>query len=125
MHELSVCMALLEQVNNIAHERGATTVSKIVLKLGPLCGVEPDLLRNAYPLAAAGTIANGALLEIEIDQLVVRCEKCGENSSAAPNCLICGHCGDFHTRVVRGEEMILSRLELDCVENPALRSAGY
>ena len=53
MHELSICNALLDQVERIAAERGAHSVAKIVLRIGPLSGVEPELLRNAYPLFAA------------------------------------------------------------------------
>ena len=50
-------MSLLEQVAAIAAERSAVSVVKIELDIGPLSGVEADLLRNAYPIAAAGTIA--------------------------------------------------------------------
>ena len=65
MHELAVCQSLLEEVKRVARENGAASVTRIVLKVGPLSGVEADLLRNAYPLAAAGTIAEDAELEIE------------------------------------------------------------
>ena len=113
MHELSVCVALLAQVERIAVERNAHEVSKIVLKVGPLSGVEPDLLRRAYPLAAAGTVAAHAELVIEAADVVVRCTRCGNESMVAPNRLLCGRCGDFRTRVVSGEEMILQSLELE------------
>ena len=112
MHELSVCLALIEQVDRIARERNARTVSRIVVGLGPLSGVEPELLRHAYPLAAAGTVAEHAELEIQASDIVVRCELCGARSAATPNRLLCSNCGDFRTRIVSGEEMILQRVEL-------------
>ena len=59
MHELSVCLALLDQVQSIAREHAATGVERILLQVGPLSGIEPPLLKNAYPLAAAGTVAEG------------------------------------------------------------------
>ncbi len=113
MHELSVCLALLQQVEPIARSRHAAGVTRIVLAVGPLAGVEPDLLRNAWPLAAAGTIAAGAALEIRATDLVVRCTQCGRESRAAANRLLCAHCGDYRTRIVSGDEMILARLELE------------
>jgi len=113
MHELSVCIALLEQVQQIARERDAASVASITLKIGPLSGVESELLRNAYPLAAAGTVAEHAELIIEEADVIVRCTQCGEESDAAPNRLLCGHCGDFRTRIISGDDMILQRLELD------------
>lgn len=119
MHELSVCLSLLDQVEHIARERNAMSVAKIVLRIGPLSGVEPDLLRNAYPLAAAGTVAEDAELVIEDAEVIVRCTACGAESSVPPNRLLCGRCGDFRTRVSSGDEMILERLELENV--PARR----
>lgn len=113
MHELSVCMSLLDQVRKIANERGAGKVTRIELRVGPLSGVEPDLLRQAYPLAAAGSIAADAELVIENADIVVSCSQCGAESDAKPNRLLCASCGDFRTNVISGDEMILQRVELD------------
>lgn len=113
MHELSVCLSLLQQVQTIAHERGARSVVRIELEVGPLSGVEPSLLRNAWPLAAVGTLAERAALVIEAGALLVECQQCGARSEAAPNRLLCADCGAWRTRVVSGEDMTLVRLELD------------
>jgi len=113
MHELSVCLSLMQQVETIARERNSARVTKITLNIGPLSGVEPDLLRNAYPLAAAGTVAEDAELVMDIADVVVRCSQCNTESTVTPNKLLCGSCGDFRTRVVSGDELILLRVELD------------
>ena len=112
MHELSVCLALLEEVKRVAAEHGAEEVARITVTIGPLSGVEADLLRNAYPLAAAGTLAENAELEIEPSDVVVRCSQCGAESNARPNRLLCGECGDYRTNLVSGDEMILKRVEM-------------
>ena len=119
MHELSVCMSLIEQVDRLAREHRASSVASIVLEIGPLAGVEPDLLRHAYPLAAAGTVAEDATLVIEEPDVVVVCSECGAESTVPPNRLLCGTCGDFRTRIRSGDGMILKRVELDGV--PARR----
>ena len=110
---MSVCLALMSQVERIAGEHRARRVEKIVLQIGPLSGVEPALLRNAFPLAATGTRAEDAELVIEHSTIVVECTECGAQTEARPNRLICGDCGDFRTRMVSGEEMTLVSLELD------------
>jgi hydrogenase nickel incorporation protein HypA/HybF len=112
MHELSVCQALLTQVADLAREQRANTVHKIVIRVGPLAGVEPGLLLQAFPLACAGTLAEAAELVIEELPLRVRCETCGAESVALPNRLVCGACGDWHTRLVSGDEMLLASVEL-------------
>lgn len=111
MHELSVCTALLEQVERIARAQNAMAVSAIVLRLGPLSGVEAELLQRAYPLAAAGTLAEQATLTIDPSEVVVRCSQCGAESAVPANRLLCRDCGDFRTRLVSGDEMILQRVE--------------
>ncbi|MGA7983071.1 MAG: hydrogenase maturation nickel metallochaperone HypA [Chromatiaceae bacterium] len=112
MHELSVCLALLDQVQDIAREHGATRVERIVLRIGPLSGVEAPLLENAYPLAAAGTVAADASLEIETVPLRIKCSECGAETATAPNRLVCGQCGSVRTRLISGDEMLLAHLEL-------------
>jgi hydrogenase nickel incorporation protein HypA/HybF len=112
MHELSVCLALLEQVQTIARAHKATGVERILLRIGPLSGIEAPLLQNAYALAAAGTIAERAELDIEAMAVRVRCAECGSETAAEPNRLVCGRCGGFRTRVTSGDEMLLAKLEL-------------
>ena len=112
MHELSVCIALLDSVREIAAKHHAEAVAKIVLKIGPLSGIEPELLRKAYPLAAARTVAADAELVIEADTVVVRCTVCAAESAVTPNRLLCGECGDYRTRLLSGDQMTLQSVEL-------------
>lgn len=112
MHELSICISLLESVQRVAAQHDAPAVTRIVLQVGPLSGVEPVLLRNAYPLAAAGTVAADAELVIETTAVRVHCTRCETESDATANRLLCAQCGDFRTRVVHGDEMILQSVEL-------------
>lgn len=122
MHELSVCLALMQQVESIAAQHGARRVETISLRIGPLSGIEPALLENAFPLAATGTVADGARLAIEHSEIVVRCTECGACSTVAPNRLVCGECGDFRTRLESGDEMLLASLELADIEGKAAAS---
>ena len=116
MHELSVCLALLQQVERVAREHNARSIDRIVVRVGPLSGVEPDLLKNAYPIAVAGTIAEDAELEIEIADILVRCSRCEAESRATVNKMLCAECGDYRTILVSGDEMILQRVELERAE---------
>jgi hydrogenase nickel incorporation protein HypA/HybF len=113
MHELSVCQALIGQVERVARENDARRVVSIVIAVGPLSGVEAGLLEHAYPIAAAGTVAEHATLTIELVPVQVRCRSCGAETSAAPNRLVCGACGDWQVDVTAGEEMLLKRVEIE------------
>ena len=117
MHELSVCQALIAQVETIVREHRATNVHRVTVRMGPLCGVEPELLRQAFPLASAGTAAQAAQLMIEQLPVRVRCESCGAQTDAQANRLVCGACGDWHTHLLSGDEMLLASVELAQAEN--------
>lgn len=112
MHELSVCQALLGQVESIAREHQAQGVEKIVLRIGPLAGVEPRLLQEAFSIARAGSVADASELLIETLPIRVRCESCGAESEATANRLLCGDCGDWHTQLISGDELLLASVEM-------------
>lgn len=117
MHELSVCQALISQVEDIARQHQAEGVRHIIVRIGPLSGVEPELLMQAFPLASAGTVAQNSELIIERLPIRVHCESCGADTDAEPNKLVCGVCSDWHTRLVSGDEMLLASVELAKTEN--------
>ena len=119
MHELAICQSLMNQVESIAQERNAASVTSIVIGMGPLSGVEVQLLKNAYPIASAGTIAEHAELVIEQLPLRVKCNSCGAESDASPNKLVCAQCGDWRTTLVSGDELMLMSVELEKAEQSA------
>lgn len=112
MHELSVCLSLLGQLERIAGEEHSTAVTRLELGVGPLSGIEPALLRQAFPLAVAGTVAEGAVLDIVTIGVRVRCTVCEAESDTRANKLVCQSCGDFRTRLISGDELLLNRVEL-------------
>jgi hydrogenase nickel incorporation protein HypA/HybF len=116
MHELAICQSILAQVVAIAEPRGAR-VKLINLSIGPLAGVEPDLLRAAFPLVAAGTICEGARLAIETPPVRVHCNLCGAASQVRPNRLLCGACGAWRVAVLEGDKMRIESVDLSEMEN--------
>ncbi|MFC1589323.1 hydrogenase maturation nickel metallochaperone HypA [Pseudomonadota bacterium] len=118
MHELSICQALMNQVESIALQHNAKNVASIVVGMGPLSGVEAQLLKNAYPIASAGTVAESAELIIEQLPIRVKCNQCGAESDATPNKLICKHCGDWRTTLLSGDELMLMSVELEKPSEP-------
>jgi hydrogenase nickel incorporation protein HypA/HybF len=112
MHELSICQALLAQVRDIARTHRAQGVKQIIVAVGPLSGVEPALLAEAFQWARAGSCAASAELTFEQAPVRIRCIECGAESACTANCLLCGECRGFHTRVISGDELCLLRVEL-------------
>lgn len=112
MHELAICQGLLTQVEEIAQRENAARVELIRLRIGPLSGVVPELLEQAFTIARAGTIAEAAELVIENLPVRIRCTRCGSEGEAPPNRLLCAECGDFRTQLLGGDELLLASVEL-------------
>ncbi|MDM8569602.1 hydrogenase maturation nickel metallochaperone HypA [Thiotrichales bacterium HSG1] len=113
MHELSICQATIEQIINIGRDYPNRIVSSITLQIGPLSGVEPLLLEQAFPLVSINTITENAKLIIESLPVKVRCLLCGNESEVAANRLLCQKCGAWQTKLISGDEMLLASLEFE------------
>ena len=118
MHELAICQALVSQLENIAGQHGGR-IRQVRVGIGPLAGIEPRLLESAYPLACAGTYAEGSQLEIQENDARVHCRKCGTDSTVIANRLACGACGNWQTELLAGDELLLLRVELETAEDIA------
>lgn len=113
MHELAICQSLMNQVEAIVLEHKAQSVTSIIVGMGPLSGVEAQLLKNAYPVASAGTVAEGAELVIQQLPVRVKCTQCGSESDVLPNKLLCKQCGAWQTSLISGDELLLMSVELE------------
>jgi hydrogenase nickel incorporation protein HypA/HybF len=113
VHELAVAQALVEQVDAVIDQHNAAQASMIRVRIGPLAGVVPELLASAFPLAAAGSRMEHAQLEFILAPIRVHCQTCGAETEAAMNRLVCGACGDWHTQVISGDELLLESVELE------------
>ena len=114
MHELAICQALLDQVREVADARHAERVLSVSLRIGPLAGVEPLLLERAFEVATIGTPVEGAQLVIERTVVRSECSECGTQAETRVNALICARCGSWRTKVLEGEELLLT-----CVKTAA------
>ncbi len=65
MHEASLVSGLIRKIESIVQTQSVRKVVGVTLRIGPLCSISPDHLRDHFLLAAQGTIAEGAALEIE------------------------------------------------------------
>jgi hydrogenase nickel incorporation protein HypA/HybF len=113
VHELTLCRGLLQQVTTIAEEHQASAIKSIHLKVGPLAGIEIELLKRSFPLVAHGTPAQEALLEITPAKATIHCDKCDVTSELDNIQLICPHCQSTATTLLSGDEMTLENVVLE------------
>jgi hydrogenase nickel insertion protein HypA len=112
MHEYSIVQALMEQVETLARENGAEEVSKVVVKIGVMSGVEPHLLEIAFDTFKEKSICDNAEFVLNLQPLTIRCLECDTQSELEEIYYRCPQCESLKVEVVDGEEMFLMSLEM-------------
>ncbi|MCX5425847.1 hydrogenase maturation nickel metallochaperone HypA [Streptomyces sp. NBC_00078] len=107
MHEMSVALAVVDQVAEAATRAGGVTaVRSVRLQVGELAGVVPDALAFSFELACAGTLLEGAELVTEAVPGRARCAPCAhEWAVGMPPRLTCPACGATRTDLLAGREL--------------------
>ena len=112
MHEYSVVQALLNQCEEHAEQNDATTVTKVITKIGVLSGIEPHLLQTAFDTFKEGTICETAEFVINIQKLKLECKECGDVFEVDEVRYFCDSCESLRVKVLDGEDMYLMSLEM-------------
>ena len=113
MHEYSIVQSLLNQCEDNAKANNATKVLKVVVKIGVMSGVEPDLLQIAFDTFKERTMCEEAKFIMNIQSVVVKCKSCNKESELKDNQYICPECKSYNLEILDGEEMFLMSLELE------------
>ena len=113
MHEFSVVQSLMELIEQNIKENNAKSVSKVVLKIGKMSGIEPHLLKIAFDTFKEKTVCENAELEMIIQDVVAFCEDCKKEFVIEENKFICPDCKGFNLKIIDGEDMYLMSLEME------------
>ncbi|GAA3379034.1 hydrogenase maturation nickel metallochaperone HypA [Streptomyces sannanensis] len=109
MHELSIAIAVVEAVDELARRHDADAVDEVRLRVGELAGVEPDALDFAFEVAREGTLLSTARFTVERVAAVVRCAPCAvEFHPGTPPNLLCPQCDGGSVEVLAGRELELA-----------------
>lgn len=113
MHEVSLILNLLDIVEENVRKFNAKRVTHIYLKVGKLSGAEPELLKSAFEVVKKGTVIEDATLTLEVIEPLVKCLNCGYEFSPEDMVFICPRCSSAETRILKGEELLLEKMEVE------------
>lgn len=113
MHEYSIVQSLLESCEEHAKQNDAKEITKVVVKIGVLSGVEPNLLETAFNTFKEKTVCHNAQFVVDIQQIVIECLDCQTTSTLSQREFTCPKCQSINIDVKEGEEMYLMSLEME------------
>src|ERR1700739_2886967 len=113
MHELSIAIAIIDEVSERAAAERAARVASVRLRVGELSCVVNAALLFAWDLATEGTPAAGSRLEIERVPVMIFCSSCArEQAPAGITLLTCSECGAPSPQIVAGRELEVVSMEV-------------
>jgi hydrogenase nickel incorporation protein HypA/HybF len=112
MHEMSICMGIVESLEESARINNYKSIDKVWLEIGPFSGVEINALTFGFEVSTRDTIADGAALEIIQTQASAWCFGCNENVSIMKRQDPCPKCGSHQLSVTSGEELKIKQISI-------------
>ncbi|OBF97169.1 hydrogenase nickel incorporation protein HypA [Mycobacterium sp. 852002-51152_SCH6134967] len=108
MHEMAITQSVVDAVCEHAAGR---RVHCVKLEVGALCAVVPDSMRFCFELATAGTVADGARLDLDVQPGAARCHTCGQSFELPDLILLCP-CGSADVEVTAGRDLKILSMEV-------------
>lgn len=113
MHELSICASIVESLEEQAESQDFSRVKTVRLEIGELAGIELEALRFGFEVVTAGSIAEGAVLEIESRKGRGWCGHCEEEVPMREYFTCCSLCGQPGLTCREGNEMKIESVEVE------------
>jgi hydrogenase nickel incorporation protein HypA/HybF len=111
MHEMSIALAVVDQVEQAARSRHAHGVRHVHVDVGELAGVVPDSLGFCFELACAGTALEGCELIIRSVPGRASCAPCGRTwDTGLPPDMVCAQCRGAAGELLSGRELTITEV---------------
>src|SRR4051794_23606975 len=105
-------MAITQSVVDAVCEHAAgRRVRSVRLEVGALCAVVPDSMQFCFELAAQGTVADGARLDVDLKAGAARCRTCNREFELPDLILLCP-CGSADVEVMAGRDLRILSMEV-------------
>ena len=108
MHEMAITQSVVDAVCEHAAGR---RVHSVKLEVGQLCAVVPDSMRFCFELATQGTVADGAVLDVDVRPGAARCRACQREFELHDPILLCP-CGSADVDVLAGRDLRILSMEV-------------
>lgn len=119
MHETGLCEAIVAAALRRA---GGRPVAGVRVRVGGH-PVDPRVIDQGFRIAAAGTEAAGAEVDVVLEPLSARCRTCGRDSPATdPLALMaCTRCGGLDIEAVGEDRVVLESITYEAPGDPGER----
>ena len=112
MHELSLSLNIISQLNNQQQKHAFSRVLSLRLAIGELSCVDSESLLFSFSVAAQGSCAEGCEVKIDTIEGVASCHNCGCLFTLSRLGEACPDCGVYDSSIVAGNELNIVNIEV-------------
>ncbi len=107
MHEVSIVRDLLKQAEQAMLQNDLASVASIHIEIGPLSGVDPLLVDQAFRSLISDTIFANTRLVVEKPKLIAVCRQCASEFEVENYQFRCPSCKSIRVQVTSGDQLRL------------------
>ncbi len=120
MHEYSIMSSMVSALLDEVKRKGIQKISSVQIRVGELTFLNPESLDFAFGVLVAGTVLEGAKLEVDEVKASIQCEKCGYTGSVTYTddpafhynipIITCPECNS-RPEIVKGKEIVITSVK--------------
>jgi len=121
MHEFSFAYNIFKVAEATAIKYKAKKITEVLLEIGELTLIVPELLQRSFEMATHGSIAEGAKLTIKLTPGKVKCRDCSKDTVVSITkeaqltglqLFQCSHCGSNNTEIIEGKKANVKNIKI-------------
>lgn len=112
MHESTLARELVRMAVSHAEAAGAVRVTVVSAWAAETEALSEDTLRLHFAAVAAGTIAEGARLDVRLTRVAARCRACGATYEPDHHVVLCDACGSTDADLLGETGLGVSAIEV-------------
>ena len=113
MYEFSVTQTVNNAILNLCEQAGWDKVKKILVKVGGIRKVNPELMSFIFTVLSEGTPTEGATFSVMCLPVALKCKACGRKGYRDDGEIICPSCGSKDVKILSGSEISIESLEVE------------
>lgn len=113
MHELSIAINVVSELELIVQKENAIKVVSFTLRIGKLSGIVPEALDFALESAVKDTVCEGSTWSIETEEAIGKCSVCFHEFPMQEIYSPCPACGAFNPDIVTGQGLKIVSVEIE------------
>ena len=121
MHEFAFAYNIFKVAEATAIKYNAKKITEVILEIGELTLIVPELLQRSFEMATKGSIAEGAKLNIKITPGKIKCRDCNqisevtltrESELTGLQLFKCSHCKSNNTEIIEGKKANVKNIKI-------------